>query len=432
MKLLSTSPSISSSSNTGFLDANLPISKSATAGCFAGILRRVLCSRTLPTHPSDHLTETSSLSCEKHQELSSKEKREVAAAPGIVARLMGLDSSAEINLSCASIGPNTISRSRSMNSVDCEVNDDQIQGWYRRVKSTMSFREMPTFLELENDDFIVMSFEEESESNYGNKERKCEVGFEELKGRRKVKYRNKENKEERVLEKMMVVDKETNKMSLNKMKCSSRRTSNETTKRVYYNANVKDSTDISLPLKDSDEKSHFAFELAKRSKCRISKELFNAAECTSEESSPVSVLDFGQFTIDHQVLNSEEDDKRSAESSTRRKLSSELENCKQISPANNNNNNNNNVTDKDKKLKIDENHGARKKECHNGNYLDFWSEIINRITEVEMKAPTWKYHKISMVEEFEVISEDFGSQILHQLLDELVDQLVGPMHNLNL
>jgi hypothetical protein len=46
-----------------------------------------------------------------------------------------------------------------MNSVEFRGESDQMHGQHRRVKSTLSFREMPTFLEVENKEYFVLSFE---------------------------------------------------------------------------------------------------------------------------------------------------------------------------------------------------------------------------------------------------------------------------------
>ncbi|KAJ6691938.1 hypothetical protein OIU79_013836 [Salix purpurea] len=199
MKLLP-SPSISSSSSSS-LDPNMCTSKSATASCLTGLLRRILCSRSLPTHPSDQITETSSILCDsRHQELiGPNEKLETTAAtPGVVARLMGLESFPETSSVDVKVGANSISRSRSMNSMEFRGENDQIQGQHRRVRSTLSFRERPTFLEVENKEYFVLSFENigGESKKVRSKEKKCEVGSGELKGKRREKS-TKEGKQKR-------------------------------------------------------------------------------------------------------------------------------------------------------------------------------------------------------------------------------------------
>ena len=261
MKSLSSSPSFSSCSST----TTSFNSKSATAGCLAGLLRRILCSGNLPTHPSDQIKEVDSVLCDKDHELKAKENIETTTTPGIVARLMGLESLPEINLLHNS-SPNSISRSRSMNSADHLAGFDQMQGPHRRVKSTLSFRELPTFLELENENFLVLSFENGGESKELRSEgRKSEMGFGELKQRRAERCKNRENRTERVAE------KNKKKKNYNKgVQGTSRKVLNDLneqgkqSKRISVSDkpvekvcnNVKDSTITTSPAKNSHEKPH--------------------------------------------------------------------------------------------------------------------------------------------------------------------------------
>jgi hypothetical protein len=318
MKFLSSSPSFSSSSSSASFDPNMCNSKSATAGCLAGILRRILCSGNLPTHPSDQLREADSLLCDKDQELKaareSIERFEASATPGIVARLMGLESMPEIDsLLNSNSKPNSISRSRSMNYADHLVGFDPMQAQHRRVKSTLSFREMPTFLELENENFLILSFETGSEHKESrSKGKKSETGFGELKQRREERCKNMENRAERVSEKKKKKEKKKNNNNNNKG-CQ------EANKKVLNDLNNGKSKGSSItrsPSKNSHEKPYVSPEAVKTSKPVNHKEVVNGrklskrkktslcvvqkteSECSSEDSSPVSVLDFGHFLTD--------------------------------------------------------------------------------------------------------------------------------------
>ncbi|KAJ0084815.1 hypothetical protein Patl1_31092 [Pistacia atlantica] len=167
---------------------NISTSKSATTpGCLAAIVRRILCSKTLP---SDQITNTDtqvgSILCEKDLEWKSEDK----VMPSLVARLMGLE-----GVPNSSTGK--ISRSRSMNSLDFEASSGQMEGddnQHRRVKSsTLSIQEMPTFFEVENEEFFVLSFGNTNEDEEKRTRRKkCEMGRGELKQRRGERCRNKE------------------------------------------------------------------------------------------------------------------------------------------------------------------------------------------------------------------------------------------------
>ncbi|KAF2312557.1 hypothetical protein GH714_035059 [Hevea brasiliensis] len=91
----SASVSLGSSTITPSLDANMCTSKSAIASCLACILRRLLCPRSLPTHPSDQMKDTTSIRShikQQHFINSNATLDSASTAPGIVARLMGLES----------------------------------------------------------------------------------------------------------------------------------------------------------------------------------------------------------------------------------------------------------------------------------------------------------------------------------------------------
>nr|POF25259.1 hypothetical protein CFP56_34080 [Quercus suber] len=393
MKSLSSSPSFSScSSTTTPFDANMCNSKSATAGCLAGLLRRILCSGNLPTHPSDQIKEVDSVLCDKDHELKAKENIETTTTPGIVARLMGLESMPEINLL-----HNSISRSRSMNSADHLDGFDQMQGQHRKVKSTLSFREVPTFLELENENFLVLSFENGGDQGTSGK------------------VLNDLNEQEKQSKRISVSDKPVEKV------CN----------------NVKGSTITTSPAKNSHEKPHVvvASEAVKSSKPVSHNEVFHKgkprrkkkkktspclvqmveSDCSSEDSSPVSVLEFDHFLFDPQVSRSEEDSSL-ADSRSRRKLSPELENYKQQSPRKDNNL----IGDDEMKTKKIEGkyHGTKKKECHSQNYKEMWGEILT-LTGAELVHSNWVYGRIGKHQDFEDIGANIELEILDRLLDEL-------------
>lgn len=442
MKLLP-SPSFSASSTSSF-DPNMCTSKSATASCLTGLLRRILCSRSLPTHPSDQITETSSILCDgRHQELiKSNEKLETTAAtPGVVARLMGLESFPETSSVDMKVSANSISRSRSMNSVEFRGESDRMQGQHRRVKSTLSFREMPTFLEVENKEYFVLSFENiGSESKkVRSKERKCEVRSGELKEKRREKCKRKENRREKAVEaEKRESEEKINKMVLKVLKeseLSNRILEDHKPAQEVGNGGKIEDSPAHMSLKGSEtvylenkwlyhkEVSGIGAELRRRNKktkgCAFKNE---EAEFSSQDSSPVSVLDFDQFIVDPEVTKSEEDTK-SGESNSRRKLSPQLENQnhKHLSQRSDGDlifdNRNSNETEEPCPA-------SRKKVCHNHDYLNMWDEVC-KLTETQVVETNLNAHKnmCKFEEDFEEISADFGLQILDQLLQELVDQL---------
>ncbi|XVE79386.1 hypothetical protein DITRI_Ditri14bG0054400 [Diplodiscus trichospermus] len=404
MKLLSSSPSISSSSTVSF-DPKMCASKSATAGCLAGILRRFLCSRNLPTHPSDHITETNSVaSYKKQQQFNDVEKIDASkVTPGIVARLMGLDSLPEISLLKAQANPNSITRSRSMNSADYKQDVDSIHGKHRRVSSTLSFRDMPTYFELENEEFFVLSFEKGSErKEHRSKGRKCKGGREELKENRVEKFPEEKNDQDirRVLN--LINDEKLNRRIVDKPE-------QEVAKCSEINGFCLEKPIVIIKGPECPDGAKLR-KKKKKTQHLVAQNV--EPECSSEDSSPVSVLDFDQFIIDHDVPTSEEDSKAEG-SNSRRKLSPDLENNGFQSPSNDGN-----LMEDDQRVTINEGKNW-KKDYHSEKNLECWDAIC-RMIESEVAKSSWPWSK---KEDIEDITADFGSKILDQLLDELVLQL---------
>ncbi|XP_031271219.1 uncharacterized protein LOC116129629 [Pistacia vera] len=358
---------------------NISASKSATTpGCLAAILRRILCSKTLP---SDQITNTDtqvgSILCEKDLEWKSEDK----AMPSLVARLMGLE-----GVPNSSTGK--ISRSRSMNSLDFEASSGQTEGddnKHRRVKSsTLSIQEMPTFFEVENEEFFVLSFGNRNEDEEKRTRRKkCEMGRGELKQRRGDRCRNKEQG---------VFNKPENPCVGSEI------------------------MEFSTPIKNNEV--YEGAKLRRRRKKKKKKVQSIELESNSEDSSPVSVLDFDQFIM------SELDCSNLVESNSRRKLSPEPDqNYDCQSPRNDNNLM---ILDVPKPKKSEGKCvGSRKRYIRSHNYFNICDQIY-KMTDGEVAESNWLHRKNMMRhEDFEEISADLGSQILDQSLDELVHQLIG-------
>ncbi|XP_068337138.1 uncharacterized protein [Pyrus communis] len=369
MKLLISSPSFSScssSSNSTAFDATMCSSKSATTGCISGILRRILCKGSFPTYPSDHILgeeENSVESGSRDQDFNSKDKTEISASPSIVARLMGLDSIPDRNLVSSQSTQNSISRSKSMTSVD---RFDKRRG----MKSTRSFREMPTFLELENEEFFILSFENERKSKETeSKGRKCE----------KRRSQKTENRRERKAENKKQLQEGQSRRALNDLNGKEMLKSRSTS--------CEDSKSTSIAAKTIEKKKTI---------CDVLK--YVESEFSSEDLSPVSVLDGGQFLVDTEIPSSEDSslvNENGPSGDARRKKTREGK-CL----------------------------GSKKKEFHRAKHIGMWSEIC-RLTEAELIGSNWILQNKGMWS-FEGtsagIGADFESQILGQLLDEIVDQ----------
>ncbi|KAF8396945.1 hypothetical protein HHK36_018581 [Tetracentron sinense] len=434
----------SSSSSTSF-NGNLNNSQNAVTGFFFGILRRLLCTSSLPTHPSDHTIEVNQVESEPRQDPIVDKKIEDPATPGIVARLMGLDSMPETNWVRA---PGSITRSRSVNSADCWADFDPLQKRHRRVRSSLSFREVPTYLQLENEDFFLLSFDNVAETTkLGSKERKSEMGFGELKQRRTERSGNKDNRREKLSEKKSKKKeaRESNNKFCSEKEKPRRKISNKPSKKIVNSSKIKDSDLNPPPLeKDVYRKSRVASKVENPSKLTNQKQVLEGAksakkkrksalkkvepECNSENSSPVSVLEVEDFLIDPETpspgLNSQIKEK--LKSNSRMKLSSELVNYDYPSP----NVNHNSITN-DKELTTFDNKDteSRKTDYRSRDYSELCGEIC-KLAEEEMKETNWIPRDILKLEDFEELGIMFELQILDRLLNEVVDELIGlPMKN---
>ncbi|KAE9594172.1 hypothetical protein Lal_00017045 [Lupinus albus] len=436
----SSSSSSSSSSCTTNLDSTMCNSNSKSSnngtqgGCFNAILRRILCSGGLQTHPSDQIREfqcSNSVMCGKDQSFKAKQNAVVAAAvevatatpPGIVARLMGLETMVESK-------PGSLSRSKSMNYVDYLGECNRMESFHKRVKSTVSFREMPTFSLLENENFLVLSFEKESENKeFKSNGRKGKMGFADLKQKKSGKERSelKENKREKVYGENILNEKEKLGKRMHGMQCRD----------VESYGKFQEITNIWPHFKDFSEKNYFASEAEKLSKINNHKEVMvserlkrrrrkkkknsftekmREIEYKSEDSSPVSVLQF-----EHKACETEVDSLVFG-LSPRRKLSPSVENEQHFLSRSDDN-----VMIEETKVKELENmkfEGSKKKEKHSKEYIDIWGEVC-RVAEDEYAETNQIQAWMNKEGEFGSVSADCELQIFDDLLNELIDQLVG-------
>ncbi|KAG6583357.1 hypothetical protein SDJN03_19289, partial [Cucurbita argyrosperma subsp. sororia] len=203
----SSSSSSSSSFSTSTFDAHgcNPRAALATPSCLSGILRRILCSGTLPTHLTDQITDDTS-SVKSDEKLLQVKDLNVKPTSGIVARLMGLDPLPEMKQN-----HNSIARSQSMNSVGHFYK--HLEGKHERVRSTQSFQETPTFLELENEEYFILSFEGEIKS----KEFRAKQRSQRIRKTKKKRFDPEEAKQ------FILIDLKQNKKSTRKVEseCSS-------------------------------------------------------------------------------------------------------------------------------------------------------------------------------------------------------------------
>lgn len=272
----------SNSSSSGAAAGNADASKN---GCIAGMFRRLLCSNALPTHPSDHMSSVSThpssdhaIQRRKSEEGKNSKKIESLASTGVVARLMGLESMPRVELN-----PNkAIARSQSMSSMDS----------LRELKSTKeknlrvcSFREIPTYLELEDENFFILSFE------YGGKTAEL----------RPKQRRSETRKTEKVRRRESVHQKNKENLDVNQVSVEENQKGSEII--TGCEGKLQDSTNILRPTRKdaSKKKEEYKQERFKKKKkkkdrrdcCLDAKKI--EADCDSEKSSPNSVLGFVEF-----------------------------------------------------------------------------------------------------------------------------------------
>ncbi|KNA06224.1 hypothetical protein SOVF_183050, partial [Spinacia oleracea] len=294
-------PSSASSSSSSSFNENLCKSKGNVFGCFSAVLSRILCSKSLPTHPSDPI-ET-----DINQHFSKIDKIGVdgSATPNVVARLMGLDSMPEMssNLSQIFPVPIPITRSKSMDSDDFREKTEEMQ--HRRVKTSVSFRETPDFFELEDGDFFVLNFEKRGKnqingSNFGYSEVGIKGNTRRRRRRDKCGRKQRRNRDEQSKDRVFS-NEERLTLKLSPQNPPKIDAFFDAQKQSYHLSPIKDNI--------SRKKEELDGIKARRKK---KKEIFSStdeAECDSDNSSPVSVLDhITDFIIsDPEVTTSDND-----------------------------------------------------------------------------------------------------------------------------
>ncbi|XP_027174757.1 uncharacterized protein LOC113774414 [Coffea eugenioides] len=458
MKFLTSSSSTASSTITSTtastsFGGNVHNSRSTPAGCIAGVFRRLLCLKSLPTHPSDHFKDTDhdSVSVELDRlqctsTVSAEERAESSATPCIVARLMGLESLLpQTDFSAAEKSPSSIARSRSMNSVDLMKELVSIQGRHRRVKS---FRETaPTFLELEDENFFVLSFEnivgESRKSETGSKQKKQrgrganDKSQNSTRSRENAYEKNKENQDP-----MNVLNNEKQERTTDSRKASQRAVSEVMSDgirplSISSSQNSFEGKEVENRAKPINRKPENELGRRRRMKkrkddCLPVKKV--ESDCSdSENSSPNSVLDIVKFPCDPEVTSSE-GLSRLTNSKSRRTLTEELENYRKLNhqyvdkSLTSNASGKSRTRSEGKCVELRKNDRGRQ-----NNSANMWGEICE-LAEKDTIRSNWipLSKEIQKFEGYREISGEFEIQIFEELLGELVDQLGGGTCHQNL
>ncbi|KAK3019021.1 hypothetical protein RJ639_003629 [Escallonia herrerae] len=130
--------------------------------CFSAILHRLLCTGSAPTHPSDQLPERNPPV--KSPKTGVQPARAPSGTPGIVARLMGLDSPPDMNwVPKQRRSLESFLRSRSVSFIDymqpVQFDLATNAAQHRRAKTSVSFREVPTLWHSRDRDAFVLCFD---------------------------------------------------------------------------------------------------------------------------------------------------------------------------------------------------------------------------------------------------------------------------------
>ncbi|THF95646.1 uncharacterized protein LOC114318487 [Camellia sinensis] len=390
-------------------------SQNSTSKCFSGILRRLLCTGNLPTHPSDLIIDPTTTF-----ENSKNDFKTQVKTPGVVARLMGLDSLPHLNLVPKD---SSILRSRSVNSVNYFPDFDPTRSHHRRVRTSLSFREVPTFLQQQqqpkkqNLDFFVLCLEKVG-GNGGNKMGlSSDIALKDLKQQEMKTERSRENLSETKFENKRKVfrrkEDQPNKLCRN---CSLK-VDNVNLDRKNKVVVVQRQARESLIAKKSGvknvnqkkTKSELKIGNKKKSRNNMAKKVQQSV-CVLENLSPVSVLD-----LHHE--------------STSGHTNVTISNSRSSNVANNDSNNpssnytRNFIADEHHVIKA-KNRDDKEKQTSETQYYDVMLTQILRLTEKGIEETHWVNEKVIEFEDIEEICTVFGQQILDFLFHQVVDELV--------
>ncbi|XVF76831.1 hypothetical protein PTKIN_Ptkin13bG0298500 [Pterospermum kingtungense] len=379
--------------------------KSSSSGCFSAVLRRILCSGSPQTHPSDHIMELKRVD----DRVAKVQIQRSESGPGIVARLMGLDSLPENNWVQKGKTPaGPVLRSRSVNFVDYMLEFDVTKAEHRRVKTSASFREVPQCPQLlqrnQNHEYLVVYLDNVGKKNEaaGFKTRKSEKGDRSSSKQKEKVTCKKQNQEKN--RKISKLKNEPRRVSSGNRSLKAAGSCINGAKNVQINrgANSK----AKRPLKMVHHQKEASVVTRKKN--------------YSSGSNPVSVNNFAA----HQE-NGISEDSRTLELKSERKGSSKS--VKYESP----------TMDTSARISISE--GLGKQEFTKKNFgstnieeTESYMELVDKpskLTEEDLKLSNWiTNNKVFTYEDFEEICEEFGEQILDLMLHQIADELVGGFH----
>lgn len=261
----------------------------AAAGCLSGVVHRILCG-SLRSSNSREGEEADEIDAAFGREW--KAEKETMGSPGIVARLMGLESMPV----CPYAASELIGRSRSANSLESWPGFLSERSQSPPVRTSLSFREVPTYLRQENEEFLLLSFtpDEKEEMMRSNGMRQG-TRFREMK-ERKSEDRDRVKREITSIEAKKKKNTRDEHQHCHK-KNVPRKRHDEVDSAVHSRSkNVRRKGSQATKAEDLIKPTKHIEMPILLERPGIAKKMENArrkveSECSSQDSSPVSVLD---------------------------------------------------------------------------------------------------------------------------------------------
>ncbi|XP_041023791.1 uncharacterized protein LOC121264598 [Juglans microcarpa x Juglans regia] len=409
-------------------------SRNADSGCFSGMFGRNSCFRSLPTHPADNVIDSKTIdkSDDQKENPTAKAKIKAPASPGVIARLMGLDSLPETIWVPGKVTSDSLVRSRSVSFADYMLQLDISQTQHRRVRTSVSFREVPALPHQQNRDLLVVFLDNvDKTKGKGTKVRKCERDSGDLK-QRKAEQRSKKKENTREIrasvktkKKKKMGNQENNRISMLRNEprrvVSTNHSNRNTTgsaKRLSLLPTHKkneDRTDVAnlkekSPLKPINQKKQSVEAKPKRNRKpqgTLAVEVERDERRDSQNSSPIYLLEVNDSEMQQEA-------QRPLELNLNRTSSPKVS-----------------YTDD---LRI----GAINKDCDNQMdipetqyYVDVVGQLF-RMTETDIEESNWIAKNSLGFEGFEEVCQELERYILDVLLNQVLDELVeiDPFENL--
>ncbi|OWM81742.1 uncharacterized protein LOC116187765 [Punica granatum] len=390
-------------------------SRKPNSGCFSSIVRHLLCRNSIPTYPSTEL-DHAPVQKEERDKRGSHGEEVVASSsdrPGIVARLMGLET-LPADFAWApkfKKSPNSVPRSRSVNFMDylLEIDLSHVPDpSHRRVRTSVSFRENVRQLPhcQSHDEDLLVLYLDDSEN--------------ESKKEARAKSKSKSKRQESGLSNPKHMDKRRTRVGkerkVSKLGNEPKRVSKEEAQRGRRNGKQRGKL---IQEKEVMAESKFT---KKRREAKAAKRVTVVpieSDVISEASSPISVLDLDECVNELGTSTAQEDKDYNVNSSPKNNSSPPR---MFLQPAR--------VSDPF------ERRGSSAKQIYDPVSSTAYPETeyclsvaveVYRLTEEDIvKNSNW-VNLNGKAEHFCELYEEISATIEHQVLDLVLEQLVGDL-----